>query len=85
MRKSHKKDFQVSYQTLLFMAKLKEYAFDCCSMSEEAPYDYYNESLNDKAASEAIRCANFAWRLLEEEDRYIPIISDIQHIIRRLH
>ena len=49
LRKSHKKEFQVSYQTLLFMAKVKEYAFGCCSMSEEAPYDYYNESLNDKA------------------------------------
>lgn len=49
LRKSHKKDFQVLYQTLLFMAKVKEYAFGCCSMSEEAPYDYYNESLNDKA------------------------------------
>lgn len=43
------KEFQVSYQTLLFMAKIKEYAFGCCSMSEEAPYNYYNEPLNDKA------------------------------------
>ncbi|MBR1722992.1 MAG: hypothetical protein IJ727_11010, partial [Treponema sp.] len=34
--------------------------------------------------SEAISCANFAWRLLEE-DNYIPIISDIRHIKRRLH
>jgi hypothetical protein len=30
------------------------------------------------------RCANFAWYLLEEEDKYIPIISDIQYILRRL-
>lgn len=166
LRKSHKKDFQVSYQTLLFMANVKEYAFDCCSMTEDGVY--YNESLNDKAVdilmdigtkannfflmpplrryyspflsmylpahsilfkfirvhmcpynahktyqiwangiygaftveeqeeiieavakssygnSEAISCANFAWRLLEE-DNYIPIISDIRHIIRRLH
>lgn len=166
LRKSHKKDFQVSYQTLLFMAKVKEYAFDCCSMTEDGVY--YNESLNDKAVdilmdigakannfflmpplrryyspflsmylpahsiffkffrlhmcpynahktyqiwangiygaftiseqeelievvakssygnSEAISCANFAWRLLEE-DNYIPIISDIRHIKRRLH
>lgn len=162
------KEFQVSYQTLLFMAKVKEYAFGCCSMSEETPYNYYNEPLNDKAVSvlmniqdkannfflmpplrrpysyflsmylpahsiffkflklhmcpynahktyqiwangiygaftvseqeeiiesvakssygnsEAISCANFAWRLLEEEDNYIPIISDIQHIISRI-
>lgn len=161
------KEFQVSYQTLLFMAKVKEYAFGCCSMSEEAPYNYYNEVLNDKVFdvldailkkannffltpskrvyskilsmylpahsilfkflrihmcpynahktyqiwangiydaftvseqkeiiesvakssygnSEAISCANFAWRLLEEEDNYIPIISDVQYIIRRI-
>lgn len=161
------KEFQVSYQTLLFMAKVKEYAFGCCSMSEEVPYNYYNEVLNDKVFdvldailkkannffltpskrvyskllsmylpahsiffkffrlhmcpynahktyqiwangiygaftvseqkeiiesvakssygnSEAISCANFAWRLLEEEDNYIPIISDIQHIVRRI-
>lgn len=160
------REFQVSYQTLLFMAKIKEYAFGCCSMSEDGKY--YNESLNDKAVkiigdihdkannfflmpplrrhysyflsvylpahsiffkffrlhmcpynahktyqiwangiydaftvseqkeiiesvakssygnSEAISCANFAWRLLEEEDNYIPIISDIQHIVRRI-
>lgn len=161
------KEFQVSYQTLLFMAKVKEYAFGCCSMSEEAPYNYYNEPLNDKVFdvlddilkkannffltpskrvyskllsmylpahsilfkflrihmcpynahktyqiwangiygaftaseqteiiesvakssygnSEAISCANFAWRLLEDEDNYIPIISDVQYIIRRI-
>lgn len=161
------KEFQVSYQTLLFMAKVKEYALGCCSMSEEAPYNYYNEPLNDKVFdvlddilkkannffltpskrvyskllsmylpahsilfkflrihmcpynahkayqiwangiygaftvseqkeiiesvakssygnSEAIRCADFAWRLLEDEDNYIPIISDVQYIIRRI-
>ena len=162
------KKFQVSYKTLLFMAKVKEYAFGCCSMSEEAPYNYYNEPLNDKAVKvigdiqdkannfflmpplrrpysyflsmylpahsiffklfrlhmcpynahktyqiwangiygaftveeqseiiyavnrssygvhEATKCADFAWRLLEEEDNYIPIISDIQHIVRRI-
>jgi len=161
------KKFQISYQTLLFMAKVKEYGYGMCSMSEEAPYNYYNEVLNDKVfdvldailkkannffltpskrvyskllsmylpahsiffkffrlhmcpynahrtyqiwangiygaftveeqseiidavnkssygVHEAIKCADFAWRLLEEENNYVPIISDIQHIIRRV-
>lgn len=161
------KKFQISYQTLLFMAKVKEYGYGMCSMSEEAPYNYYNEVLNDKVLDvldailkkannffltpskrvysyflsmylpahsiffkffrlhmcpynahetyqiwangiysaftveeqseiidavnksgyglhEAIKCADFAWRLLEEENNYIPIISDIQYIIRRV-
>ncbi len=63
LKKEHTKEFQVSYETLLFMAKVKEYGY---------------------GNSEAIKCANFAWYLLEEEDKYIPIISDIQHILRRL-
>lgn len=166
LKKEHTKEFQVSYETLLFMAKVKEYGYGMCSMTEEGVY--LNEPLNDKVLdvldaimkkannffltparriyskflsmylpahsilfkvlrihmcpynahktyqiwangiysaftaeeqaeiiesvdkssygnSEAIKCANFAWYLLEEEDKYIPIISDIQHIRFRLN
>ena len=159
------KKFQVSYKTLLFMAKVKEYGYGMCSMTEKG--EYYNEALNDKVIDvlddimkkannfflapsrraynkilsmylpahsiffklfrlhmcpynahktyqiwangiygaftveeqseiidavnkssygvhEATKCADFAWRLLEEENNYIPIISDIQHIVHRI-
>lgn len=160
------KEFQVSYKTLLFMAKVKEYGYGMCSMTEKG--EYYNETLNDKVLDvldgimkkannffltpsrrlynkllsmylpahsilfkflrihmcpynayktyqiwansiygaftveeqleiidavnrsgygvhEATKCADFAWKLLEDEKKYIPIISDIQCISARLN